>query len=261
MCHVRKESHFHMNLTINTAQRQYVLNTGSGVSCLGFDVALGMVTKLSEVMGCPMPQAELGSEDLYQAYEDLIQRFKSHPASQKTWFQPGTDKAVERMLERARKEDRVLRLFYGSPKTGYDWCEENDVVGFVGRSTGVTKCPLLMRAYRGSYFARLESDNYGTAIGCPSIVRIIDVLTEEELYRCPQYQMPVFSIQPAIDLYKKAGLHFSVLREDSTTMPGINVANFHTQYRAEEYIAFMRGIKVAMPFLTREEVQRDSMLS
>lgn len=36
-------------------------------------------------------------------------------------------------------------------------------------------------------------------------------------------------------------------------MPGINVANFHDQYAAENYVAFMKGQKVAMPFRTKHE--------
>ena len=44
--------------------------------------------------------------------------------------------------------DRRVRLFLGDPETGRDWGEENDVTGYVGRSTGPSKVPLLLATRR-----------------------------------------------------------------------------------------------------------------
>lgn len=55
-------------------------------------------------------------------------------------------KALDRMLKnRAR-----IRVFYGDPKTGNAWAEENNTIGYVGRTTGSVKTPLLLHDSRSS---------------------------------------------------------------------------------------------------------------
>lgn len=246
-----------MNISINRAARLYVCQLDPGVRRTSFVDVRNMVDKLCEAMSISVPHADAGSLELYQVYEDLMERFKTHPASERTWFQPGTEKEVSNVLTLAiaSKEAMVIRIFLGNPETGYDWCTGNEVTGFIGRGDDIFKFPLLLESFR-RFGGGLESAEYGDAIDCAHIIRMIDVLSQKELYRHPKYQMPRFQIEPADSLHKMAGYKFSVLRDDMLDTPGCNVANFESLYGAEEYVAFMKGIKVARPFRTKFEASR-----
>lgn len=52
---------------------------------------------------------------------------------------------VAKLLEHFRDSGRLLRLFLGVRETGRDWMEKNDMVGYVGRSSGSQKVPLLIQ--------------------------------------------------------------------------------------------------------------------
>jgi hypothetical protein len=43
-----------------------------------------------------------------------------------------------------------LRFFYGDTDTGRDWMEEYDTIGYIGRSTGPIKIPLLIHNINSS---------------------------------------------------------------------------------------------------------------
>jgi len=251
-----------MTISINESQRLYIIQGAEFTSSIGFDNVKSNVVQMCDLMSVPKPIADLGSMAMYQSYLELLQRFKTHSASKKTWFQDGTAPAVMRVLKKAIASDEpsIIRMFFGNTETGYDWCEENDVTGFVGRTGGTYKSPLLMEPFSTPY-GGLESANFGDAISCQNIVRMIDVLSGAELYRHPKYQVPRFQIVPANEFVRMAGMPISVLRDDMENMPGINVANFHDQYAAEDYVAFMKGQKVAMPFRTKHEAQRDLLES
>lgn len=247
-----------MTISVNDSQRLYVIKNGEYTSCHGFDVVHDAVTQMCGLMSLPVPLAPIGSLALYQVYQELTQRFQSHSASRKTWFQPGTDADVARILLKAidSEEERILRIFVGNPATGYDWCEENDVTGFIGRSTGTFKVPLILEALRTSTGA-IEPARYGDSIACQKVIRIIDVLSGKELFRNEKYQMPRFQVEPASDLLTKVGYSFSVMRDDMKDKPTVNVANFKSLYAAEDYVAFMKGHKVAMPLRTKHEAMRE----
>lgn len=51
---------------------------------------------------------------------------------------------VMEALERANNTDTRIRIWYGDTNTGIVWGEDNDVLGYVGRSTGKIKAPLLI---------------------------------------------------------------------------------------------------------------------
>jgi hypothetical protein len=57
-----------------------------------------------------------------------------------------TPTRVMDMLEHARKSDRGVRVrvCLGDTDTGKDWGEVNDVCGYIGRSTGSIKIPLII---------------------------------------------------------------------------------------------------------------------
>ena len=83
--------------------------------------------------------------------------------------------------------DYRLRLFYGNAKTGLDWCEEHDIDGYIGRSTGDIKVPLLI------YNKRCMG---GGAILDHCIVKIVKLNARrfhkenEILYEHPKYHLP-----------------------------------------------------------------------
>lgn len=63
-----------------------------------------------------------------------------------TSYHRSTPQAVIDILEnnlRNRRQQRI-KIHYGDVLTGKDWCEIHDVTGYVGRSTGYVKIPLLI---------------------------------------------------------------------------------------------------------------------
>lgn len=61
-----------------------------------------------------------------------------------TSYHKETPKAVIDVLENSLKTRKRIVLDYGDVKTGKSWGETNDVRGYVGRSTGTIKIPLLV---------------------------------------------------------------------------------------------------------------------
>lgn len=124
-----------------------------------------------------------------------------------------------------------LRLFLGDPETGRDWGEEHDVIGYIGRSMGRIKIPLLIHNQR-SYG--------GPGLLDHRIVKIVDVQTKRTVYQHPLYQLPAYTLGTcppkigAIDMAAE-GYTVGVYRE------GENIANFKTEDQARRWIAFMRG--------------------
>jgi hypothetical protein len=68
-----------------------------------------------------------------------------------TAYHIDTPDIVVKILEDNRKNHRGkrLRLWYGNSKTGEDWEESYATTGYIGRSTGLVKIPLLIHDTRG----------------------------------------------------------------------------------------------------------------
>jgi len=62
-----------------------------------------------------------------------------------TSYQKETKDDVIEVLEDARQNRTRLHFEFGDPKTGKNWNEVNDCDGYVGRSTGPVKIPLLIK--------------------------------------------------------------------------------------------------------------------
>lgn len=97
-----------------------------------------------------------------------------------TTFNQYTPEAVRTVLDWARINNKRIRIYYGNRETGRDWCEVHDTIGYIGRSCGKMKIPLLIHNSRSTG---------GTAILDDCIVQI----THEHrvLYRHPNYHMPL----------------------------------------------------------------------
>lgn len=95
-----------------------------------------------------------------------------------TNYQEGTPGMVIHYLERARAEGFRIRLSYGDTKTGEDWGETSDVEGYVSRSMGPSKIPILLHNSRS---------RGGAAISTASIVRIVKAKGKGLLCEHPNY--------------------------------------------------------------------------
>jgi hypothetical protein len=63
-----------------------------------------------------------------------------------------TPDAVIEIIERAMQSQRkiCLRFCFGDTDSGKDWCEENYTIGYIGRSSGNIKVPLLLKSTKSS---------------------------------------------------------------------------------------------------------------
>jgi hypothetical protein len=130
-----------------------------------------------------------------------------------TCYHLETPEAVVDYLEEAHINRYRLRLFFGDTKTGRDWGEENDVTGYVGRSTGTIKIPLLIHNNRSMG---------GGAILDHCIVKIMR--GRRTVYEMPGYKPPDFQVVGKM-----------VFWDEQTS------AEFKTEEAARRYVAFMKG--------------------
>jgi len=107
-----------------------------------------------------------------------IEQTKQYKVVNGTSYNARTNPIVVQILENARLSHRRLRLFYGDRQTGKDWNEQFDVFGYVGRSTGSVKIPLLIHNKRSMG---------GGSILDHSIVKITDSRGKVILWQHPLY--------------------------------------------------------------------------
>lgn len=122
------------------------------------------------------------------------------------------DRVVKVLLAYMGNKNQRIRLFYGDSKTGRDWCEEWGTMGYVGKSTGNIKIPLLIsskRAYGGS------------AILTGSIVRI--TVDKQNVYLHPKYKCDV------------------TVRGNKVYKNGQEYAQCESADKAKKLVAFLKG--------------------
>ena len=135
-----------------------------------------------------------------------------------TSFSVGTPDKVIAILESARKSRARVRVFYGGDD-GKDWMEENDTIGYIGRSTGSIKIPLLVRTSR----------SYGGGSLLDDCIKRITI-DKREAYRAKDYSLPCLTIKK-----NEGSLPFSVYADGKT------YANFASYEKALNYVGFLRG--------------------
>lgn len=178
-------------LTLNSDQRMFVIESGGGVSCLGFDVVYNRAKELARrllraqtpeasTVSCEVTIDEVGTEAQYRQYQRLLSSY-AKAGDVQTWFDADTPASIACAIEAYRRNERKVRLYYGDKATGRDWMEENDTIGFISRSTGPLRTPLLMSSRRASY---------GDAVLSACIVRIQDAVTKQDFWRHPTYHLP-----------------------------------------------------------------------
>lgn len=139
-----------------------------------------------------------------------------------TTYSDKTLPEVANALERARLNHTRVRLFLGDQDTGRDWHEENDLIGYIKRSTGPRPSPILVYD---------ERSTGGPAILTDSIVWIMDT-HGRTLWKHPQYHGKTFTLRVPSE---GPGYAADVLENGETC------ANFHKITSAENYIKFMTG--------------------
>jgi len=103
-----------------------------------------------------------------------------------TSYDVRTSDEVVRVLEQSRLNRIRLHISLGDTTTGRDWLEENDVYGYIGRSMGPIKVPLIIANSRSLG---------GGAILDHCIVRIRISAGGRVLYQHPDYHYGTLSIQ------------------------------------------------------------------
>jgi len=128
-----------------------------------------------------------------------------------TCYNKGTDKKVIETLENNLWSNRSyrIRVWYG--EDGESWDEENDIVGYVGRSTGNYKIPLLIN----------NSGCYGGGtLLTHCIVKIVKTDTKSVLYQHPNFKQGHFTAHPLVNQDKDKemllGYFAKVLRNKET---------------------------------------------
>ncbi len=163
-----------------------------------------------------------------------------------TAFNPSTDEEVRKIInEHMHSRHTRLRFFYGYPSTGYDWMEEHDVIGYIGRSTGKIAIPLLIHN---------ANSMGGAAILTDCILRIIRVGkngpgSHKELYRHPKYELPRLFIRntpgQAMWVCEVVRISREIPGQDHAVTRESVVARFKDEMQAVRWMAFMRGERMS----------------
>lgn len=134
--------------------------------------------------GKVFPLVERLGERVTLAINGLLTDFttkevKAYKVHDNTYYHADTNADVLEVLESCRINRTRIILDYGDTQTGKSWGEVYDVCGYVGRSTGNKKIPILV-------FNRRSFG--GGAILSHCIVRITTSKGKRVLYQHPTYQ-------------------------------------------------------------------------
>lgn len=133
-------------VTLNDRQKVFVIRqAGGGYSCFGYRNCFEESTQLADRLGRPdlAPDRErhFGTIEGYSLNTHLLGLARNKDLG--TWFTPGTPKAVQDILERARLSGERLRLTLGDRESGRAWGDRPQT-GAISRSGGSMKVPILV---------------------------------------------------------------------------------------------------------------------
>lgn len=208
-------------MTINPEQGLFVFSHGTHVTCLGFEVVFKRLRQYCQLLGWQFPShTQKGSEEQWACYrkaESALIKLGRNA----TLFSPDTPQEVQSVLNQAISTRARIRVVFGDPETGRDSLEEYDVIGYVSRTTGALKSPILVHN-RASFGGVLMSTD--------RILRIVDVKTRRDLYRCPTYKVPEVQYKTG----DAEGLEFEAWVNDSC------IARFKSSDARERWAQFIR---------------------
>lgn len=139
------------------------------------------------------------------------------------WFSTNTPQQARKAIINAYENKYRVRVWLGDTETGKVWAEENDILGYIGRSTGTQKIPLLI-------YSNMSSGGDGLLDHC--VLGIQSTHNKQFTYKHPKMYIPNMSI--VID-ETRDDLQFCVYIEESLR------ARFKTHGQAERYMDFMSG--------------------
>lgn len=146
-----------------------------------------------------------------------------------TAYNVDTPDQIINWLETSRVRKQRIRLFFGDSQTGLDWMEEYETMGYVGRSMGTIKVPLLIKNSGSSGGCEITSEN---------IVRIAtrgEDGSYRDVYCHPAYHQPQMRIGYRVSEYPA---YVEML--DSKNGWSEHAA-FETREKAQRWVAFMKG--------------------
>ena len=95
------------------------------------------------------------------------------------YFSESTNDKVCNILSTSKER---LRFYYGDIKTGKCWMEEYDTIGYVGKSSGSVKVPLLIKNSTSTVYNEMGiSENLFNTDGNLSLEK--SILTDESVMR------------------------------------------------------------------------------
>ncbi len=217
-----------MSLSMNDEQSCYVIKNDCYVTTRGYQSLLDETNHLARRLNLrcmEVDQSELGQASVWDTHSKLVEIAGSRNIG--TWFHGKTTAKIRRTLEKARKSNEVLRVFYGDTATGKDWLEEYEVIGRVGRSTGALKVPILVS----------EGHAGGGAMLDHCIVRIIRVSDQKELVRHRHYHQGEITIGYIDGTDKRIDPDYCY----EVLVDGEVHARFTSQDKAFAWLAFING--------------------
>lgn len=135
----------------------------------------------------------------------------------------GTDIKVAQILNSyLNSYNERIRIFYGDKNTGRDWLEEYDNMGYIGRTTGNNKVPILIKT---------RNSSGGGAISTDSIVKIM--VGKRVLYKHPKYHCPQLKKQR-----NSKGYSLLVKQLDGKI---VTLASFEHLDKLEKYHQYLLG--------------------
>lgn len=150
----------------------------------------------------------------------------------KTTYSPGTPKQLQDVLESLHSTNKRVRIWYGDPDTGLCWDEEYDVMGYIGRSTGTVKVPLLVHS---------RSSLGGPQLSTGRILRVDITKTGETIYKSPKYQRPVYEVLNNGPDSKLPYVAYRVVQTGEDNQELHPVAAFADFGKANRWTQFMSG--------------------
>ena len=142
-------------------------------------------------------------------------------------FSNSTNDKVKQVLTSCYNRKNRIRIVYGDVNTGKSYLDEYEILGYVGKSTGVKQIPLLINNSRS--FG-------GGSILTGSILKIVDTQTKQVLFEHENYVIPV--------LTKEISSHNDYLYDVIYNGESV-VARFKTAKQANNYIDFMQCKRMA----------------
>ena len=141
-------------------------------------------------------------------------------------FSDNINEKVKQVLTSCYNRKNRVRIVYGDVTTGKSYLDEDEILGYVGKSTGVKPIPLLINNSRS--FG-------GGSILTGSILKIIDTQSKRVLFQHENCVMPI--------LTKEISSHNDYLYD--VIYNGELVVRFKTEKQANNYIDFMQCKRMA----------------